>query len=143
MEPRLSYADALDAVGLYVERADGVDVFVNELETGFLVAFLAGDEQRVATLSLDDVARLHGESRRRGLGGLFRRRAGARETRARLRAVGRHPDAQVMAAAIVAQERAAGYAVEYTGLFSPKDDLSGLTRRHDELDDAHIEKLAR
>ncbi len=60
-----------------------------------------------------------------------------------LRAVGRHLDAQVMAAAIVAQERADGYAVDYTGLFSPKDDLSGLTRRHDELDDAHVEKLAR
>ncbi len=40
MEPRLSYAEALDAVGAYVERAGGADVFVNELETGFLVSFL-------------------------------------------------------------------------------------------------------
>ncbi len=143
MEPRLSYAEALDAVGAYVERAGGADVFVNELETGFLVSFLVEDEQRVSTLSPDDLTRLRGEARCRGLGTLFRRGDGARATRARLRAVGRHLDVQVMAAAILAQERADGYSVDYTGLLNPKDDLAGLTRRHDELDDARIEKLAR
>ena len=142
MEPRLSYAEALDAVGLYVERAGGADVFVNELEAGFLVSFLVDDEQRVSTLSPDDLARLRGESRRRGLSGLFRRRDDTHETRARLRAIGRHLDAQVMATAILAQERVDGYSVDYTGLLNPKDDLAGLTRRHDELDDARLEKLA-
>jgi hypothetical protein len=143
MEPRLPYAEALDAVGLYVERADGADVFVNELETGFLVSFLVEDEQRVSTLSPDDLARLRDESRRRGLGGLFRKRENGQGTRTRLRAVGRHLDAQVLAAAVVAQERADGYAVDYTGLFNPKDDLSGLTRRHDELDATRLATLAR
>jgi len=97
----------------------------------------------VSTLSPDDLTRLRGEARCRGLGTLFRRGDGARATRARLRAVGRHLDVQVMAAAILAQERADGYSVDYTGLLNPKDDLAGLTRRHDELDDARIEKLAR
>jgi hypothetical protein len=143
MESRLSYAEALDAVGLYVERAGGADVFVNELGTGFLVSFLVDDAQRVSTLSSDDLARLRGESRRRGLGGLFRRGDGPHETRTRLRAVGRHLDAQMMATAILAQERADGYSVDYTGLLNPKDDLAGLTRRHDELDDARLATLVR
>jgi len=138
----LSYADALEAIGLYVERAGGADVLVNEIDDGYLVSFLVGDEQRVASLDTAEVARLQGEARQRGLGGLFRRRDGG-EIRARLRGVGRHLDAKVLAAAIVAQERADGYSVEYTGLLNPKDDLAGLTRHHEELDEARLRTLSR
>ena len=142
MDTRLSYADALEAIGLYVERAGGADVFVNELDDGYLVSFLVDDAQHVASLGTAELVRLHGEARRRGLGGLFRRRDG-RNVRARLRVIGRYLDAQrVMAASIVAQERASGYSVEYTGLADVRDDLSGLTRRHEELDDARVRALA-
>lgn len=144
MAGRLSYTDALDAIGLYVERADGVDLFVNEIDAGFLVSFLAGDEQRVTTLDTDELTRLRAEgARRHGLGDLFRRRGGKQSSRALLRGVGRHLDGQVMATAVVVQERADGYSVEYTGLVNPKDDLTGIMRIHEELDDARAQALSR
>jgi len=117
---------------------------VNEIDAGFLVSFLAGDEQRVTTLDTDELTRLRAEgARHHGLGGLFRRREGKQSSRALLRGVGRHLDGQVMATAVVVQERADGYSVEYTGLVNPKDDLTGIMRIHEELDDARAQALSR
>ena len=39
------YAALLDAIGFYVERANGTDVLVNEIEGGLLVAFLTDTDQ--------------------------------------------------------------------------------------------------
>jgi hypothetical protein len=44
------YAALLDAIGFYVERANGTDVLVEEIEGGVLVAFLTDTDQRVVTL---------------------------------------------------------------------------------------------
>jgi len=43
----------------------------------------------------------------------------------------------------VLQERADGYSIEYTGMVDTKDDLSGLIRHHEELDDARLRAFAR
>lgn len=142
MDAPLSYTNALDAIGLYVERSNGADLFVNELDDGFLVSFLVGDEQRVVSLDTAEVARLHGEARQRGLAGLFRRRDGG-EARGHLRGIGHHLDGKVVASSIVLQERADGYSIEYTGMVDTKDDLSGLIRHHEELDDARLRAFAR
>lgn len=141
MNTPLSYTDALDALGLYVERAGGADVFVNELHEGFLVSFVADDKQHVATLGLAELAQLHAEGARQK-GGFFRRREARGETSVRLRAAGRFLDSQTMAAALVLQERADGYELEYTGLVDLRDEFSGITRRYEMLDSARLQALS-
>ena len=142
MNQSLSYRSVLDAIGLYVERAGGVDVFVNELHEGFLISFVADDKQRVATLGMDELARLYDEASR-PKGGLFRKRESRSENSARLRAVGRFLDSQTMAAGLVLQERPNGYELEYTGLVDVRDEFSGITRRHELLDEGRLQALSK
>ena len=48
---RVYYSAILDALGFYVERADGSDVFVQELPPdGYLLAFLVGEDDVAAIL---------------------------------------------------------------------------------------------
>src|SRR6266566_5261527 len=55
------YASLLDAIGFYVERANGTDVLVNEIEGGLLVAFLTATDQQVITLDDAELAQLRAE----------------------------------------------------------------------------------
>ena len=55
------YAALLDAIGFYVERANGADVLVNEIEGGLLVAFLTATDQQVVTLDDAELAQLRAE----------------------------------------------------------------------------------
>src|SRR5437764_12437780 len=55
------YAALLDAIGFYVERANGTDVLVNEIEGGLLVAFLTDTDQQVVTLDDAELAQLRAE----------------------------------------------------------------------------------
>jgi hypothetical protein len=55
------YAALLDAIGFYVERANGTDVLVNEIEGGVLVAFLTDTDQQVVTLDDTELAQLRAE----------------------------------------------------------------------------------
>src|SRR2546422_631826 len=60
---RVSYCAILDALGFYVERADGGDVFVQELPPdGYLLAFLAGDEQQAVTFEAHEIESVHDEA---------------------------------------------------------------------------------
>ena len=55
------YAALLDAIGFYVERANGADVLVNEIEGGLLVAFLTDTDQQVVTLDDAELAQVRAE----------------------------------------------------------------------------------
>src|SRR5437763_1943606 len=55
------YAALLDAIGFYVERANGTDVLVNEIEGGLLVAFLTDTDQQVVTLDDAELAQVRAE----------------------------------------------------------------------------------
>src|SRR5918911_207308 len=55
------YAALLDAIGFYVERANGTDVLVNEIEGGLLVAFLTDTDQQVVTFDDAELAQLRAE----------------------------------------------------------------------------------
>ena len=149
------YAALLDAIGFYVERANGTDVLVNEIEGGLLVAFLTDTDQQVVTLDDAELAQLRAEIAalaerpRRGirLRGLVGRTdavtsgpvpAGPLQPieptglRAQLHAVGRYLEAH-SAAAVTVQEQADGYVVGFTG--QPlEDNLAPLTRLAERLD---------
>ena len=55
------YASLLDTIGFYVERANGTDVLVNEIEGGVLVAFLTDTDQQVVTLDDAELAQVRAE----------------------------------------------------------------------------------
>jgi hypothetical protein len=148
----LPYAVVLDALGYSVEQAQGTDVLVHELEGGVLVTFMGATEQQVVTFTWAEVAGLHAvatqEDRRQqrawhGLTALLQGRwsipTERPSVRARLRALGQDLDRRG-ATAILLQEHAASYHVEFTGL---ADDgwgrTLGLIRLTDEVDHAYLE----
>ena len=157
------YAALLDAIGFYVERANGTDVLVNEIEGGLLVAFLTDTDQQVVTLDDAELAQLRaaialaGKSRLgirlRGLLGrtdaVTSGPAGAgplppiepTSLRAQLRAVGRYLETR-SATAVTLQEQADGYLVEFTG--QPLgDSLAPLTRLVEHLDGHQLQAWTR
>jgi hypothetical protein len=148
------YAALLDAIGFYVERANGTDVLVNEIEGGLLVAFLTDTNQQVVTLDDAELAQLRAEialAGRSRLGIRLRGLLGRPDAvtsgpapagplppiqptslRAQLRAVGRYLETR-SATAVTVQEQADGYLVEFTG--QPLgDSLAPLTRLVEHLD---------
>jgi hypothetical protein len=155
------YAALLDAIGFYVERANGTDVLVNEIEGGVLVAFVTDTDQQVVTLDDAELAQLRTESAatprlgvrlRRLLGRTNSVTGGPAPTgplqpadqtgpRARLRAVGRYLETRG-AIAVMVQEQADGYAIGFTG--QPLDDnLAPLIRLAERLDDHQLQAWTR
>jgi hypothetical protein len=148
------YTALLDAIGFYVERANGTDVLVDEIEGGLLVAFLTDTNQQVVTLDDADLAQLRAEiaafAERPRLGIRLRGLLGRTDAvtsgsapagplqpieptglRAQLRAVGRYLETRG-ATAVRVQEQADGYVVEFTG--QPLgDNLAPLTRLAEHL----------
>ena len=158
------YAALLDAIGFYVERADGTDVLVNEIEGGLLVAFLTDTDQQVVTLDDAELAQLRAEiaalAERRRLGVRLRGLLGRTDAvtsgpapsgplppiaptslRAQLRAVGRYLETRGATAATV-QEQADGYLVEYTGQLV-EDNLAPLARLTERLDSHQLQAWTR
>jgi hypothetical protein len=158
------YAALLDAIGFYVERANGTDVLVNEIEGGLLVAFLTDTDQQVVTLDDAELAQLRAEvaalAERRRLGvrlrGLLSRTdavtsgpapAGPLQPieptglRAQLRAVGRYLETRG-ATAVRVQEQADGYVVEFTGQLLD-DNLAPLIRLTERLDSHQLQAWTR
>ena len=102
------YSAILDALGFYVERAEGIDVFVQELPPdSYLLAFLAGDEQRAVTFELHEIASVHDEAEKHPVRGRPSRRR-------HLRAAGCYLDERG-ASAILVQERVSVYTVDFAG----------------------------
>ena len=158
------YAALLDAIGFYVERANGTDVLVNEIEGGLLVAFLTDTDQQVVTLDDAELAQLRAEiaalAERRRLGIRLRGLLGRTDAvtsgpapagplqpieptslRAHLRAVGRYLETRG-ATAVTVQEQADGYLVEFTG--QPlEDNLGPLTRLGERLDGHQLQVWTR
>lgn len=129
-----SYALSLEAIGWYVESRNVSDVHVHELAGGFLVCFLTATGQHVVTLDTDELARLWSEMECRPNRRWFARRDKCGDPhghRAQLRALGEYLDARA-AVAIVLQERATGYSIEFTGV-PEGDDLEGLVRVHEQV----------
>ena len=166
----LPYAEVLDAIGFYVERAHGEDVLVYEIAGGFLVVFVTAAEQQVVTFDSGDLAQVRTEiealehssvrsqekSPRWGPLGVIRANkdtgpsapipgslvSGDRShLRTRLRAVGRYFDGR-HTTAIMVQERADGYEVESTSQ-PVYDDLAPPSRVTELLDDQHLQTLVK
>jgi hypothetical protein len=158
------YAALLDAIGFYVERANGTDVLVNEIEGGLLVAFLTDTDQQVVTLDDTELAQLRAEiaalAERRRLGIRLRGLLGRTDAvtrgpapagplqpieptslRAQLRAVGRYLETRA-ATAVTVQEQADGYVVEFTGQLLG-DHLAPLTRLAERLDSHQLQAWTR
>ena len=136
----LSYAAILDAIGLYLEYRQATDALINEIDGGFMVGFMIGNEQRLVTLSTAELTPLHAEAVRHPV---KRKPPGPAERlplRTRLLYLGRYLD-RTATGAVVAQERASGFTVEYTAaLLSGTRD--GLGRLVETLDDAQLGALA-
>jgi hypothetical protein len=158
------YAAHLDAIGFYVERANGTDVLVNEIEGGLLVAFLTDTDQQVVTLDDAELAQLRTEiaalAERPRLGSHLRGLLGRIDAgtsgpapasplqpiaptslRAQLRAVGRYLETHG-ATAVTVQEQADGYVVEFTGQLL-EDNLAPLTCLTERLDSHQLQAWTR
>ncbi len=137
---RTPYAALLDALGLFLEREEASDILIDELDGGFLVGYLANNEQRVATLTTADMTRLQSEAIRHkggkgsGWTGMLGRRSALRM---RLRALGALLDKRA-AHAIVVQERAHGFSVEFTAVPYGPSDPTGLVRLHETFDEQQL-----
>ncbi len=59
-----AYANLLDAIGLYLEYKQTGDALINEIEGGFVVGYMEADEQKVTTLSNEDMQTLQAEALR-------------------------------------------------------------------------------
>jgi hypothetical protein len=141
MSAQQSYARVLDAIGLYLERANAGDVLVNEINGGFLLSFVADGEQRVVTFDALEMGRLQSDAVRHQVGkwtGPPGRRA---SLRVRLQGLGRYLDERG-AAAILAQERAHGFSTEFTGLPHGHGDAVGPARLYETLDDRRLRALS-
>lgn len=136
---RIPYAARLDALGLYLERAEATDILINELDGGFLVGYVKDDGQYIATLDEAEMNRLQDETTRpKGRSwtgilttGSLNRRG---DMRVRLHALGTYLDQRV-AHDVMIQERAHGFSVEFTTLPQGAGDRTGLVRLHETLDD--------
>jgi len=133
-----AYANLLDAIGLYLEYKQTGDALINEIEGGFVVGYMEADEQKVTTLSNEDMQTLQAEALR------VRRKAwnpaidAAPTLRDSLLHLGRYLDV-LSAGDIVVQERLDGFSVEYTGV--PISEAAGLARLYLHIDVARLYQL--
>lgn len=135
MNSKPSYETLLDAIGFYLDSRKAIDVLIDEIEGGFLVAFVDGKAQRVVTLDDAEMQALQTEAARHTCPPWPILATATPSLRVRLRALGRYFDRRT-AGSIVAQERGNGFTAEYTGV-APSDSL-GLIRMHDTIDDARL-----
>ena len=120
------YTAILDAIGYYVEAQRGGDALVQEIEGGFLVSYVRGDEQVAVTFEPADVVRLNADAQAETL-------HDPNGVRTLLRAIGRYFDRRV-ATAVMVQELSEVCLVEYSARMDEHDELSGLGRLYETLD---------
>ena len=131
------YSAILDALGFYVERAGGIDVFVQELRPdSYLVAFLAGNEQQAMTFEPHEIESVHNEAAKHPV---HTRRPSRRR---HLRAAGCYLDER-SASAIWVQERLSVYTVDFAGHARSGEHISDRERIHVMLNDRQLERSER
>ena len=135
MHSKPSYEVLLDAIGCYLDSRKAIDALIDEIEGGFLVAFVDGKAQRVVTLDDAEMQALQTKAGRHKCPPWPILAAATPSQRVRLRALGRYFDRR-SAGSIVAQERGNGFTVEYAGV-APSDSL-GLIRMHDTIDNERL-----
>src|SRR2546421_124228 len=134
---RVSYSAILDALGFYVERADGIDVFVQELPPdGYLLAFLVGDEQQAVTFEPHEIESVYDEAEKHPV------HTGHPSRRRHLRAAGCYLDERGVSAILV-QEHLSVYTVEFAGHARRGEHVSDRDRIHLRLDDRQLEQSER
>jgi len=133
----VSYSTILDALGFYVERADGIDVFVQELPPdSYLLAYLVGDEQQAVTLEPHEIESVHDEAEKHPV------HTGRPSRRRHLRATGCYLDERG-ASAILVQERLSVYTVDFAGHACHGEQVSDRDRIHVMLNDRQLEQSER
>ena len=127
------YSAILDALGFYVERAEGIDVFVQELPPdSYLLAYLVGDEQQAVTFEPHEIESVHDEAEKHPV------RRGRPSRRRHLRAAGCYLDERG-ASAILVQERVSVYTVDFAGHARRGEQVSDRERIHVMLNDRQLE----
>src|SRR5438128_6501342 len=130
---RVHYSAILDALGFYVERAEGIDVFVQELPPdGYLLAFLGGDEQQAVTFEAHEIESAHDEAEQHPV------HTDQPSRRRHLRAAGCYLDERG-ASAILVQERLSVYSVDFAGHARRGEYVSERERIHGMLTDVQLE----
>src|SRR5919202_76784 len=131
------YSAILDALGFYVERADGIDVFVQELPPdGYLLAYLVADEQQALTFELHEIESVHDEAAK------YPVHRGRPSRRRHLRAAGCYLDERG-ASAVLVQERLSVYTVDFAGHARRGEQVSDRERIHVMLNDKQLEQSER
>jgi hypothetical protein len=134
------YSAILDALGFYVERAGGCDVFVQELPPdGYLLAFLAGDEQRAVTFEAHEIESVYDEAEQEPV---HMDQMDQPSRRRHLRAAGCYLDERG-ASAVLVQERLSVYTVDFAGHARRGEHVSGRDRIHVMLNDRQLEQSER
>ena len=131
------YSAILDALGFYVERAEGIDVFVQELPPdSYLLAYLVADEQQALTFEPHEIESVHDEVAKHPV------HRGRPSRRRHLRAAGCYLDER-SASAILVQERLSVYTVDFAGHARRGEHVSDRERIHVMLDDRQLEQSER
>jgi hypothetical protein len=131
------YSAILDALGFYVERAEGMDVFVQELPPdSYLLAYLVADEQQALTLEPHEIESVHDEAAKHPV------HRGRPSRRRHLRAAGCYLDERG-ASAILVQERLSVYTVDFAGHARRGEHVSDRERIHVMLNDRQLEQSER
>ena len=131
------YSAILDALGLHVERAGGIDVFVQDLPPdSYLLAYLVGDEQLADTFEPHEIESVHDEAEKHPV------QTGQPSRRRHLRAVGCYLDERG-ASAILVQERLSVYTVDFAGHARRGEHVSDRERIHVMLNDKQLEQSER
>src|SRR5437764_9935957 len=131
---RVYYSAILDALGFYVERADGSDVFVQELPPdGYLLAFLEGEEQQAVMFEAHEIESVHDEAEKHPV------HTSHPSRRRHLRAVGCYLDERG-ASAILVQERLRVYTVDFAGQARRGEHVSNRERIHVMLTDRQLQQ---
>jgi hypothetical protein len=134
---RVYYSRILDALGFYVERAGGSDVFVQELHPdSYLLAYLVADEQQALTFEPHEIESVHDEAEKHPVHG------GRPSRRRHLRAAGCYLDERG-ASAILVQERLSVYTVDFAGHARRGEHVSDRERIHVMLNDRQLEQSER
>jgi hypothetical protein len=128
------YSAILDALGFYVERAEGIDVFVQELPPdSYLLAYLVADEQQALTFEPHEIESVHDEAEKHPV------HRGRPSRRRHLRAAGCYLDERG-ASAILVQERLSVYTVDFAGYARRGEHVSDRERIHVMLNDRQLEQ---
>ena len=131
------YSAILDALGFHVERAEGIDVFVQELPPdSYLLAYLMGDEQLAVTFEPHEIESVHDEAEKHPV------HAGRPSRRRHLRATGCYLDERG-ASAILVQERLSVYTVDFAGHARRGEQVSDRERIQVMLNDEQLEQSER